>query len=1066
MIDNDSIIEVKQNEISIEAQEDQISTTESITHIVTDGIAPLISSVEEIPVIDIVVGETTGVSLETKVVVDHSVSNPNQHTIGAITGLREELDEIKRVKPVYADKINVANYYKWNNSTYNSHGHFVSLVNGDSSIEICRGSNIFGVTVDSAGFIGGQDESNPRDLSYGLIATFGTVDVLCELDGEVGDCVTSNTRGYATKSGSDYGYKVIARENKNGSEYAVIMLGVQADTTNALGEELDNIEKRVGINETNILSAINVANQAYSKADDTNVSNQAISDKVDNALNIVGKVELDMENLENQVSNSSLISTQARAIAESAATAAESMRKEAIDSANDAVSKVGELTKTLEPLTTWEDPATGNSGASYLVNYIDNGLATKAEIETVEGDLGHATSAIQQNAKSLQSLVISIDKYSVGEYSQANGLTQEQATNILEDGLIYVPTKQHEESSYSEESPRTFTPGYLYQWGELSSGLHGWTTVDKDYAPITESEGDAHSEINTSSMAVYFSHVEIVIGGNNNYGYWYTDGDEIESVSGAIYEPYTLYKWETDHWLAVATLKGNANNRAISMLNQTANSISAEVTNARGDFASLDARINDEISQVSMVATKLLDNGEINAAAIVASVNDSESNVAINANKIVLSGDTFFVDKDGNTTTIDGSHITAGTVTANYIDSVSGNIGGFKIGEKAIYNEYDVSDIADANNGSLDKLYMTSYDKLNQQSSLWDYYLTDENKNQINRDYVYVGTDGIGTYRINTTSFGSITDALQTYMADGKLFSNNAEISGNITAISGYIGDKSGGFIIDSSAIRHGKGSYQDYIDGVYIGTNGIGLGSGKFYVTSAGKLYANDVDIKGKITATSGEFTGTITANDGGSVGGWSISDGTLTRTAADESYGGAIWTLSDNIRLTHNLDGNPITFLDFGWSYGSEIDNGTIYPYYGFVTNSNLAFKVGSNRRGVLSGTWEFDTGEVVTSCRLAKHDIEPLDDRYSVLFDNIEPVRFKYNNGQSNRYHTGFILDELKDAMDEASIDSSEFAAYCVNDEQTGEGGIRYEEIIALLVKEVQELKKEIKEIKGNE
>ena len=113
----------------------------------------------------------------------------------------------------------------------------------------------------------------------------------------------------------------------------------------------------------------------------------------------------------------------------------------------------------------------------------------------------------------------------------------------------------------------------------------------------------------------------------------------------------------------------------------------------------------------------------------------------------------------------------------------------------------------------------------------------------------------------------------------------------------------------------------------------------------------------------------------------------------------------------------------------------------------------------KGYLMGTWYKDAAEITTSSRNKKHDIEELDDRYSILLDNLKPVRFKYNDGVSNRYHTGLILDEMKDAMDTAHIDSSELAAYCVQDKRTGDGGIRYEELVALLIKEVQELKTQV-------
>lgn len=79
----------------------------------------------------------------------------------------------------------------------------------------------------------------------------------------------------------------------------------------------------------------------------------------------------------------------------------------------------------------------------------------------------------------------------------------------------------------------------------------------------------------------------------------------------------------------------------------------------------------------------------------------------------------------------------------------------------------------------------------------------------------------------------------------------------------GYLHSTSGdigGFSITSSYIANGKTKYNDANNGVYIGTNGIGLGANKFHVTSAGKLTATDATITGKITSTEGE------------IGGWTI--------------------------------------------------------------------------------------------------------------------------------------------------------------------------------------------------
>ena len=82
--------------------------------------------------------------------------------------------------------------------------------------------------------------------------------------------------------------------------------------------------------------------------------------------------------------------------------------------------------------------------------------------------------------------------------------------------------------------------------------------------------------------------------------------------------------------------------------------------------------------------------------------------------------------------------------------------------------------------------------------------------------------------------------------------SGNLKVKGRVEATSGYIGNGSNGFEIGSTFIRNGMTSYSDTAhNGVFVGTNGIALGKGNFKVDSAGNLYAN-----------SGTFNGTIRAD------------------------------------------------------------------------------------------------------------------------------------------------------------------------------------------------------------
>ena len=101
---------------------------------------------------------------------------------------------------------------------------------------------------------------------------------------------------------------------------------------------------------------------------------------------------------------------------------------------------------------------------------------------------------------------------------------------------------------------------------------------------------------------------------------------------------------------------------------------------------------------------------------------------------------------------------------------------------------------------------------------------------------------------VSETSGTSIN--LSTGVIDTKNFKVNS--SGNITSTGGTIG----GFTISSNKLYKDKSSLTSSTSGVYIGTDGISLGTGStFKVTSAGALIATSANITGTITATSGTF-------------------------------------------------------------------------------------------------------------------------------------------------------------------------------------------------------------------
>lgn len=116
----------------------------------------------------------------------------------------------------------------------------------------------------------------------------------------------------------------------------------------------------------------------------------------------------------------------------------------------------------------------------------------------------------------------------------------------------------------------------------------------------------------------------------------------------------------------------------------------------------------------------------------------------------------------------------------------------------------------------------------------------------------------------------------------GELHADNACITGSITTESGSIG----GFTIGSSAIYNGTTSLSSSASGIYLGTDGIRL-------YSSPSAYVNMAN--GVLTAKGASITGIITTSDitatGGTIGGIAIGDGGLYYSGDSVSDGFGFW-------------------------------------------------------------------------------------------------------------------------------------------------------------------------------
>lgn len=191
---------------------------------------------------------------------------------------------------------------------------------------------------------------------------------------------------------------------------------------------------------------------------------------------------------------------------------------------------------------------------------------------------------------------------------------------------------------------------------------------------------------------------------------------------------------------------------------------------------------------------------------------------------------------------------------------------------------------------------------------------------------------------------------------------------------------------------------------------------------------------------------------------------------------------TITGNLTVNNRLTCNSritVTGTNYPHFYASDatctigkdasnqlcIQGGTIRP--GGDGAQNLGN--GSHRWAVVYAK----SGSINTSDKNEKKDIQELEEQYSKdIIMGLKPVSYKFIKNDSNRTHNGFIAQDIEESLTSMGITTQDFAAVCkwqkvccedgVNDipiEGEYSYGLRYEELIAPLVKVVQQQQHEI-------
>lgn len=108
---------------------------------------------------------------------------------------------------------------------------------------------------------------------------------------------------------------------------------------------------------------------------------------------------------------------------------------------------------------------------------------------------------------------------------------------------------------------------------------------------------------------------------------------------------------------------------------------------------------------------------------------------------------------------------------------------------------------------------------------------------------------------------------------------------------------------------------------------------------------------------------------------------------------------------------------------------------------------------------------SSEIVTSDRNKKHSIDYDLTRYENLFGRLLPAVYKFNDGTSDRYHIGFISQDVEEGLTESDMTSLDFAGFIKSPKKI-EGeydyALRYEEFIALNTYMIQKLMARVDEL----
>ena len=276
-----------------------------------------------------------------------------------------------------------------------------------------------------------------------------------------------------------------------------------------------------------------------------------------------------------------------------------------------------------------------------------------------------------------------------------------------------------------------------------------------------------------------------------------------------------------------------------------------------------------------------------------------------------------------------------------------------------------------------------------------------------------------------------------------------------------------------------------------------------QFIVDKQGILHTNSTNYKGWNLYSTYLGTGTWSSSGTKTECFYLASQGDEWIAPSDTSYSASPWmrayNTSGNIVFQLDRDGKAnLKYLkidNFTYTYSSGANAESHSCELDFTTSSSAwtAIGVGAKytstlgtmhaftvtrqgaahiKSGTIGGQWISNIAQTTAvysgeSDKNVKNSISLFEDKYENLFDNLKPCKYKYNHGTSNRYHTGFIAQEVVEAIENADLTTQDFAGVIKLKEPNDNGCewlLRRDEFVALNTWQIQKLKSRISELEN--